>query len=122
MDNYYTDIAQTTFVKSVSYSYDARYSLKTYDDGLTSASYEYDALLRKTSETVNYGPFSLNYAYTYFANGKKKTFTGPDGVTTTYGYDSNNQLSSIQTPSGAITYNSYRWTSPAHSSRSRWFF
>jgi RHS repeat-associated protein len=44
----------------------------------------------------------------------KKTFTGPDDVTITYTYDSNNRISGIAIPGqGQITYNTYRWNSPA---------
>ncbi|MBW2603598.1 MAG: hypothetical protein JRE28_04680 [Deltaproteobacteria bacterium] len=35
---------------------------------------------------VDLGPFSLAYDYTYYANGLKRTFTGPDGQTLTYYY------------------------------------
>ena len=48
---------------------------------------------RKLSETVDYEPFELSYSYTYYKNGLKKTFTGPDGVTYEYTYDDNNQIS-----------------------------
>ncbi|MCP4569523.1 MAG: hypothetical protein GY841_18255, partial [FCB group bacterium] len=74
----------------------------------------YDDLYRKTFEIVNYGSFSLTNAYTYYKNGLKKTFTGPDSITYEYAYDSNNHLASVQIPgAGSITYNSYNWTRPA---------
>lgn len=98
--------------KSIDYSYDAMGNVTSYDDGATSATYTYDDLNRKASETVNYGGFSLTYGYSYYANGQKKSYTGPDGVTYTYAYDSAGQLSSIQTPSGQITYSNYQWLAP----------
>ena len=62
---------------------------------------------------VNYGAFTKSYSYTYFANGLKKTFTGPGGNTIKYTYDSNNRISGIAIPGqGQITYNTYQWNSP----------
>jgi hypothetical protein len=40
----------------------------------------YDALNRKLSESVNYGPFSKTYSYTYDARGNKASYTSPEGV------------------------------------------
>jgi len=50
----------------------------------TLVSYVYGAALRKTVETVNYGPFEKSYSYTYYKNGFKKSFTSPDGIIYTY--------------------------------------
>jgi len=100
-------------VKTVVFTYDKMGNLGTYDDGITSARYGYDNTYRKTSETVNYGAFEKTYAYTYYANGLKKTFTGPDGVAYQYSYDPNNQLTGVQIPGkGSITYTSYNWNRP----------
>ncbi|SCY35580.1 RHS repeat-associated core domain-containing protein [Desulfoluna spongiiphila] len=100
-------------VKTVAFTYDAMGSLKTWDDGSASGSYTYDDFQRKTSETVNYGSFSLSYAYTYYANGQKKSFTGPDGNTVTYAWDDGNRLSTISIPGqGQITNNAFAWNAP----------
>jgi len=99
--------------KTVSFSYDDAGNLTGYDDGITSALYAYDDLYRKLSETVNYGGFELTNSYTYYKNGLKKTFTGPDGITYTYTYDDNNQLTGVNIPlAGYITYSAYQWTRP----------
>jgi YD repeat-containing protein len=101
-------------VKTVDFTYDKLGNILTYNDGITSATYTYDDLQRKLTESVNYGPFSLGYSYTYYANGLKKAFTGPDGNTINYTYDSNNRISGIAIPGqGQITYNTYQWNSPA---------
>jgi len=106
--------ASAVLQKTVKFDYYPEGMLKSYHDGITSAAYQYDALHRKVSESVNYGSFALSYAYTYYANGLKKIFTGPDGITCSYTYDSNNQLSGITIPgTGTISYNAYQWNRPA---------
>jgi len=110
---YYAASDQSSPQKTVTFAYHPAGTLKSYTDGMTSASYEYDALRRKISETVNYGAFELSFSYTYHKNGLKKSFTGPDGITYEYTYDSNNQLTGISIPgSGIITYDSYQWNRP----------
>jgi RHS repeat-associated protein len=110
---YYSAGDHSNPVKTVGFTYDKLGDIKTYDDGITSAAYTYDDLQRKTMETVDYGPFSLSYSYDYYANGLKKSFTGPDGVgVTQYIYDANNRLAAIAVPGqGQITYNTYQWNS-----------
>jgi len=103
-----------TPVKTVHFTYDAMGSLKTWDDGTLSGSLNYDDLQRKTSESIDYGSFTLEYAYTYYANGQKKSFTGPDGKTVTYAWDDGNRLSTISIPGqGQITNNAFVWNAPA---------
>ncbi len=105
-----------TPVKSVDFDYDDLGNLTSYDDGTTSAVYEYDDLQQKTSETVNYGAFSLNCTYAYTDNGLKKTFTGPDGAAIEYAYDENNRLVGIAVPGqGQVNYqyDTAHWNSPA---------
>jgi RHS repeat-associated protein len=98
--------------KTVELAYDALGRMVSYSDGSTSAAYVYDDLGRKTSESVNYGHFTLSYSYAYAANGYKKSFTGPDGVTYGYTYDANNRLSGVSIPEqGHITTNAYQWNS-----------
>jgi len=112
--DYYAATDHSTPVKTVDFSYDALGNLVSYEDGSTSATYRYDALQRKLSETVNYGSFTLSTAYEYEANGLKKAFTGPDGIKIAYEYDDNNRLSAIDIPNaGRVTYNTYKWNSPA---------
>ena len=100
-------------VKTVDYTYDKLGNLTTYNDGITSALYTYDDLNRKIGETVDYGAFSKSIDYTYYANGQKKTFTGPDGDTVHYTYDENNRISGIAiSGQGQVTYNIYNWNNP----------
>ena len=62
---------------------------------------------------MNYGAFELTNSYTYYKNGLKKTFTGPDGIAYAYTYDDNNQLTGVNLPgAGYITYSSYQWSRP----------
>ena len=111
---YYAAGDHTTPVKTVTFTYDNAGNLLSYDDGTTSAQYQYDDLYRKIMERVDYGAFSLGHSYGYYKNGLKKSFTGPDDVTYTYAYDNNNQLAEVIIPTvGSITYNSYTWNRPA---------
>jgi RHS repeat-associated protein len=110
--DYYAASAHHTPLKTVRFTYDVVGHLRSYSDGTTAATYTYDALGRQLSKTVNYGPFSLSYAYEYYANGLKKSFTDPSGVKITYSYDDNNRLSAIDIPDvGQVTYNTYQWNS-----------
>ncbi len=100
--------------KTVTLSYDADGNLAGYDDGTTSATSTYDDLGRKLSETVDYGTFTKTFSYTYYQNGLKKTFTGPDGITYEYAYGNNNELREVRIPGvGAITIPEYTWKRPA---------
>jgi RHS repeat-associated protein len=57
--------------------------------------------------------FEKTSSYTYYRNGMKKTFTGPDGINYTYTYDNNNQLTGVNIPgAGYITYSAYKWNRP----------
>lgn len=111
-DTHYLSAAAQTAFKTVAYRYNEIGILTGYSDGYTSADYTVDALGRKTREVVSYGPFALTYSYTYYANGKKKTFTGADNSPYIYTYDGNDQIKGIQLPIGMISYNDYRWLAP----------
>jgi len=105
--------APLTPVKTVTFTHDRTGHILSYDDGTTSARYTYDALYRKTEETVDYGPFTKTFTYSYHTNGRKKAFTGPDGIPYTYTYDEAGRLASIQIPGlGPITYTDYQWSRP----------
>ena len=112
--NYFAASADTEPAKTVTFTYDEIGNLTGYDDGTTSATYGYDDLYRKISESVNYGAFAKTNAYTYLKNGLKETYTGSDDITYGYLYDSNNQLTGVQVPNlGFITINEYSWNRPA---------
>ena len=97
----------------IDFSYDAAGNLKSYDDGTVSASYEYDSLNRKTSETVTYPGFSKTFSYSYGTNGLKDTFTMPDGTSYSYSYGDGNLLESLTIPAlGDISYPSYSMGRP----------
>jgi RHS repeat-associated protein len=96
------------------YGFNELSNLISYTDSTITGTVTYDSRqLRKVGETVHYGTFSLSYSYDYYANGRKKSFTGPDGVTVNYTYDPNNQLATIQLLAGNITVNSYKWVAPS---------
>ncbi len=110
---YYLSAGDSAAVKSVTFSHDGAGNLTGYDDGTTSAVYVYDDIYRKTGETTDYGPFALENRYSYYGNGLKKTFIGPDGVTYSYSYDAASQITGVYIPDvGHITYSSYTWNRP----------
>ncbi len=103
------------------YGYDADGNLAGYSDGVSSATYTYDDLGRKLSETVNYPVtlsgvegFTKEFSYTYYKNGLKKTFTMPDGTMYEYAYGNNNELREVRIPGlGTMTIPDYTWNRPA---------
>ncbi len=110
---HYESANQAASVKTVNFTYNRAGNLTGYDDGITSALYTYDDANRKISEMVNYGPLALTNHYTYYNNGSKESFTGPDGVTYGYTYDAANHLTGVEIPGqGTITYSSYTWNMP----------
>ena len=118
-ENHYLNAAALTAgnaVKSITYSYNTLDRLTGYNDGNTSATYSYDTKqLRQIGESVNYGSFSLSTSTSYNALGQKSSMTYPDGNQYGYTYDTNNQLSTVNLPTGfgSITFNSYQWTVPS---------
>ena len=103
---------QTEPGRVVSLGYDRLGRLTSYTDGQTSGLLAYDALGRKTAETVNYGPFSRTNTYTWAANGQLSGFTGPDGQAQTFAYDTAGRLTAIGLGSHMATIDAYTWTAP----------
>jgi len=98
---------------SVTLNYDGHGHLAGYDDGETSATYVFDMSGRKTKETVNFGPFTKDVAYTYADRGMKETVTTPDGTVSTYHYGNANELQQIEIPGvGAISMPAYELAQP----------
>jgi YD repeat-containing protein len=112
---------ESTASKTHSYTYyaDARGLLKTYADGKTAGSYQYNPKGEKVSETITFDPQGTNpiartITRTYEANGLLKSVTYPNQIgSTQLTYDTNNQLQSYKIPGLAAnndTLNySYRW-------------
>jgi RHS repeat-associated protein len=124
-ENHYlsaTALTALNAVKSVNYSYNTVDRLTGYSStgslqaDNSVATYSYDTRqLRKTGESVNFGSFSLAVGVTYNSLGQKTGTTYPDGATYSYTFDANNQLSTVNLPTGygSITWNSYTWTAPS---------
>jgi len=108
----------TVASKSMTYTYDDRGLLKTYDDRLTSGLYVYNDNGEKTSESITFGrganAFTKTIGRTYEANGLPKTMTYPGATgTLNFTYDANNQLKTYKIPgltanNDTLTYE-YRW-------------
>ena len=91
------------------YSYDAKGQLLGYTDTpkegqASGASYALDALGRKTTEEINFGPFQKTLATSYRANGQKATLTYPNGHSLGVSYDTGGQVQSITSPGGQISF------------------
>ena len=101
-------------LQSISYLYDKNDNVIQWQSGALSANYLRDNNGWLLSETVNYPSFSKQYQYSYFDNGKVKSFTMPDGTVYSYEYDNNNQLTRLQIPGeGSLRVNEFTWTAPA---------
>jgi len=127
--------------RTINYSYDERGLLISYTDTgdtnlanllatANSASYSYDSKGQKLIETVTVQtggssatPVNTSKTITtsYYPNGQKATVVypavsgagGTSAGTTTYAYDTNNQLKKIITPNNqSIEITAYKWTSP----------
>jgi len=110
---YYLSSTDTVPTKTITYSYNKVGSLTGYDDLVTSATYAYDDLQRRTGETVNYGSFSLSQSYSYYANSFKKSYTDPAGRSRTWSYDLAGRPTGINLGSaGEVSTNSFTWNSP----------
>src|SRR5690606_18114221 len=78
-----------------------------------SETYTYTALNQVETVTVNLGGLSKTYAYTYYPNGLKHTYTNPEGITYTYYYNKNNQLTAVHIPGqGQLTWSDFQWLMP----------
>jgi RHS repeat-associated protein len=108
------EAGSTQPAKTVAFSYDDEDNLTGWEDGALSAARAYDDLNRLLSETVNYGPFSLTYSYTYHPNGRIATITCPGGTTLAYSYSSHDELAVVAIPGeGSVTVNDFLWTRPS---------
>lgn len=99
--------------QTITFTYDNRNRMKTYDDGDTSGTFDYNLRGDLIGMSVNYGPFSKSHSYDYYPNRNLKSYTNPEGVTYTYGYSANNDLQTVMIPSiGQLIYNGYEWLVP----------
>jgi len=109
----YKNQSDTVPQKTIDYTYDTIGQLKRVDDSTTQTDYAYNAQGHLTDITTNYGPFSKHIAYSYYANGLKKSYTNPEGIEYSYHYDGNGQLQRIDIPNtGSYNINDYRWKAP----------
>ncbi len=99
--------------KTITFAYNETGKLTAYNDGEFLARYEYDLSQRKIRETVTCDDFTKTWAYEYYKNGLKKSFTAPDGTLYEYTYTEDKQLGTISIPGvGTVSYNDYAWSEP----------
>ena len=104
----------TTALKTVDLGYNLFGQLESYSDGLTQGSYTYNKLGQLTDVTINYGPFSKSYRYTYDENGRLKTYTNPESIQYVYEYDAAGRIRTIFIPGqGNIVFSEYYWGRPS---------
>jgi RHS repeat-associated protein len=109
----YATATDTEPAKTVTYTYNEVGSLTGYDDSVTSATYGYDDLQRRISESVNYGTFSLSHGYTYYGNSRKKSYTDPAGRIRTWSYDPAGRPTGLDLgAAGQVSTSSFAWNSP----------
>lgn len=109
----YPDQSTSTPEKVVKLSYNDLGQLKSYDDGETSGSYNYDDVGQLLNATIDYGPFSKSISYTYDKAGNISTYTNPEEITYTYAHDANGQIESIEIPGlGLVSFTDYQWNQP----------
>ncbi|MDV2078511.1 RHS repeat-associated core domain-containing protein [Marinobacter xestospongiae] len=109
----YPDQVSDTPEQVISFTYNALGQLASYEDGETAGSYSYDELGQLLTATTDYGPFTKSISYTYDAAGNIATYTNPEGVTYTYSYDANGQVTSIDIPDvGLVGFTDYQWNQP----------
>jgi YD repeat-containing protein len=99
--------------RTVTFDHDETGRLIGYDDGVMSGEYSYDAVGRKTSETVHYPGFSRTHDQTWHANGRQASLTAPHGTTYSFHWDSADRMQSVIIPGeGVIAYTDYQWHQP----------
>jgi RHS repeat-associated protein len=87
---------------TVSYVYDKAGQVSTLTNSATALSFVYDAanrLIQARTSTSGVQP-NTTIAYTYDANGQRRTRTDPSGDVTNYTFDALSRLTSLQAPSG----------------------
>lgn len=111
--DHFANQSDSTPVVTVSYGYNSRDLLTSWDDGTVSASYSHDELGRLLTETTDFGPFSLSIAYTYNDNGTIDTFTDADGTIYRYVYDQDNKPQALIIPGvGTVAVSEFEWRAP----------
>lgn len=100
--------------KTITYQYDDNGFMLSWHSGHFSGHYVTDKNGQKLSETINFGPFSKQYQYSYYDNGITQSMTMPNGAVYGYEYDNNNQLTRLQIPGeGSLRVNEFNWTAPS---------
>jgi len=98
----YADGTKDTF------QYDAAGNMTSYAKPGVSGIIICDELGRKLSESITMGGFTKTFSYTYDAAGNKQTYTSPEGKQYTYGYNKNDQPTSISFDGKTISFD-YQW-------------
>jgi RHS repeat-associated protein len=102
---------------TTTYSYDDLNRLHSYEDEVSKAVYQRDALGRVTETTVTYKKaspvFSKTYGYSYDANSRKASYKNAEGQTYNYSYSVIGLLNGVSIPGeGSISMQNFNWLQP----------
>jgi RHS repeat-associated protein len=119
---YQDEQEQTT--DTANFSYNSSSQVSGYANGVISAAVSYDAAMLKSAETIDFDSFTASYAYSYYANGRKKSLQITDGsgatFTCRFSYDNADNLTAVELPGSladgagqqTVVYGDYLWKKP----------
>jgi YD repeat-containing protein len=70
--------------KTITFTYNNRGILISYDDGTTQGLYTYDNAQQKLTEAITYGVETFALSYSYHPDGRKSSYIGIDNITYNY--------------------------------------
>ncbi len=115
-------VSKQTPQGTLSYTYDESGSIKTLRSNNTngvSVDYDYDQLSRLSSVKDNRLTGSQNTTYTYDAVGNLQSYSYPNTVTTSYGYNNLNRLTAMTIANTGGSLASYAYTLGAAGNRTQ---
>ena len=108
----YFDVSQQ-LAKTTQFILNSRGSLIHYDDGVSTGDFTVNNRQQRLSETIAINNKMFSHSYSYYNNGKKKSFTGVDGINYQFFYNENLKLENIVIPNeGNISFSNFIWDQP----------
>jgi len=102
-----------TLDKTVTFTYNNRGNLSSYDDSTTQGTYSYDNAQQKLTENISYATESFGLTYSYHPDGQKASYKGIDNIIYSYHYNSLGVINNIVISNeGNISYQNFQWNRP----------